>query len=72
MFNRTVFFWKIGVLSLAGSVAAWHMYCTSVPWLDTLPACLLFCIAPCLFYISHNPHQSLPARLANLFCWAGG
>ena len=49
MFNRTVFFWKIGVLSLVGSVAAWPMYCASVPWLDTLPAFLLFCIAPFFF-----------------------
>lgn len=72
MFNRTVFFWKIGVLSLVGSVAAWHMYCASVPWLDTLPAFLLFCIAPFFFSLAHNAIHAVPIWLAKVFAWAGG
>ena len=72
MFNRTAFFWKIGVLSLVGSVAAWHMYCASVPWLDTLPAFLLFCIAPFFFSLAHNAIHAVPLWLAKFFAWAGG
>lgn len=72
MFNRTAFFWKIGVLSLVGSVSAWHMYCASVPWLDTLPAFLLFCIAPFFFSLAHNAIHAVPLWLAKVFAWAGG
>lgn len=72
MFNRTVFFWKIGVLSLVGSVAAWHMYCASVPWLNTLPAFLLFAAAPFSFSLAHNAIHTVPIWLAKFFAWVGG
>lgn len=72
MFNRTVFFWKIGFLSLAGSLAAWYVYSQSVPWLQTLPAFLLFAAAPFFFTLSHNAIHAVPVWLAKCLAWAGG
>ncbi len=72
MFNRTAFFWKIGILSLAGTMTAWWMYGTAFPQLRSAPAFCLFFSVPFFFSLSHNAIHSVPVFMAKIFAWAGG
>lgn len=72
MFNRTAFFWRIGILSLIGTMAAWWMYSSAFPQLHSLPAMLLLLVMPFFFSLSHNAIHSVPLWLAKFFAWLGG
>lgn len=72
MFNRTVFFWKIGGLSCIGSLVSWYVYSQACPILQAWPAAVLFAIVPFFFSLAHNAIHTIPVWLAKVFAWVGG
>lgn len=72
MFNRYVFFWKIGILTMAGSLAAWWLYGHIVPALQPWPSVLPFLLLSFCFTLSHNAIHTLPIAVVKVLAWTGG
>ncbi len=72
MFNRYLFFWKLGVLAMVGSAAAWRLYGQAVPFLHSWPALIVFLLLPYSFTLAHNAIHSVPVWLAKVLAWTGG
>ncbi len=72
MFNRNVFFWKIGFLGMILSGLDWCFYRRGLTELQGWPSLLLFLILPFFFSLAYNAIHLVPVRAAKCFSWIGG
>lgn len=72
MFNRTLFFWRLGGLILLGSLLAWWLYGHIFDWYTSYSTIIPFILFPFCFSLAHNAIHKLPLKLTKLFAWVGG
>ena len=72
MFNRIVFFWKIGGLGALLGLANWYVYKEALPAAVSCAALIPFLVLPFCFSLAYNAIHSVPVPIAKLFSWTGG
>ena len=72
MFNRIVFFWKIGCLGALLGLANWYVYKEALPAAVSYAALIPFLVLPFCFSLAYNAIHSVPVSIAKLFSWTGG
>lgn len=72
MFNRIVFFWKIGCLGAILGLANWYVYKEALPAAISYAALIPFLVLPFCFSLAYNAIHSVPVSIAKLFSWTGG
>ena len=72
MFNRIVFFWKIGCLGSVLGLANWYVYKEALPGAVSHAALIPFLLLPFCFSLAYNAIHSVPVPIAKGFSWIGG
>ncbi|HAM04354.1 MAG TPA: hypothetical protein DCP59_02425, partial [Megasphaera sp.] len=72
MFNRIVFFWKIGCLGAVLGLANWYVYKNALPPAVSSWSLLGFLLFPFCFSLAYNAIHSVPVPIAKGFSWIGG
>lgn len=72
MFNRIVFFWKIGCLGAVLGLANWYVYKSALPPAVSSWSLLGFLLFPFCFSLAYNAIHSVPVPIAKGFSWIGG
>lgn len=72
MFNRVLFFWKIGLYGLVLSSMNWFMYHQGMPEIMTWYVLPLFMVMPFFFSLSYNAVHDVSVRTEKVFAWLGG
>lgn len=72
MFNRIVFFWKIGCLGSVLGLANWYVYKEVLPGTVSHAALIPFLLLPFCFSLAYNAIHSVPVPIAKGFSWIGG
>ena len=72
MFNRIVFFWKIGCIGALLGCVNWFMYHQGLPFLSSWWTLLPFLLLPFSFSLAYNAIHAVPSWLEKIFAWTGG